>query len=89
MAVVRIHVSYAYNYVGGHGSFVLQSAVLTILRKAVEICNILLCGFSLFLVAAVESCMLVYDVLSYFEENVVQCSINHLQVQGNMVIACR
>ena len=50
--------------------FVLQSAVLTIFRKTVELCNILLCGFSPLLVAAVESCMFVYDVPSYFEENV-------------------
>jgi len=42
--------------------FILQSAVLTIFRKAVELCNILLCGFSPLLVAAVESCMLIYDI---------------------------
>ena len=50
--------------------FVLQSAILTIFRKVVEFCNILLCGFSLLLVVAVESCTFVYDVLSYFEENI-------------------
>ena len=48
---------------GSYGMFCFLEAVLTIFCKVVELCSILLFGFSLLLVVAVESCTLVNDVL--------------------------